>query len=380
MPKFITQHLDSVKGGRSVEFRKIEIKELPQQQIRGNATPAGNAVVLTKKGNELDVTVEGQPFTDYHFAKTQKKSYFWPMRAAGGQIVTRSLERPPDHPHHKGLWFSVDAVNGIGFWDEKGKIANVSVEPIVTHGNPARFKVVNHWLGKDGQPVLIESTNVSVNANRMIAYDAELTAGKNPVTFADTKEGMFALRVADSMRGIQGGTIENAEGLHGESQCWGKTADWVDYDGYVDGKLVGVAIFDNPQNFRRSRYHVRDYGLFSISPFGEHDYERTESAGSRHSEAGRKPAVAVRDLRPRRRHKGRRRRRDLSPVRGHLRMNPGPGSRSSQAKVVTRRPDPHVLAPAGFFDGAPLWEWQGGLGQPTHLEPSRIRQLIASAR
>jgi Methane oxygenase PmoA len=233
---------------------------------------ADETVTLTQKGDQLDVSVGGQPFTVYHFAKSQKKPYFWPVLAPGGQVMTRSLERPRDHPHHKGLWFSVDEVNGIKFWVERGKIENVSVEPIVPSGNPARFKVVNHWLGKDGQPVLIESTTISIFGDRMIAYDAQLSAGKEPVTFGDTKEGLFAFRVANSMRELQGGTVVNAEGLHGANECWGKPSPWVDYDGHVDGKLVGVAIFDNPHNFRPSRYHVRNYGLFSISPFGEHDY------------------------------------------------------------------------------------------------------------
>ncbi len=249
---------------------------------------AGGEVELTLKGDSLDVTVDGKPFTVYHFAKSQKKPYFWPVRSPEGLIMTRPLlnaEGRPwrDHPHHKGLWFTVDEVNGIKFWEERHtQIDAVSVEPLVPKGNPARFKVVSHWEGKDGQPLLIETTTVSIFANRVIAYDAEITAAKEPVTFGDTKEGMYGFRMVDSMRESQGGKVVNAEGLHGTHQCWGKTSQWVDYDGMVEGKLVGVALFDNPHNFRRSRYHVRDYGLFSISPFGERAY--TE---------GKRPAAPV---------------------------------------------------------------------------------------
>ena len=126
-------------------------------------------------------------------------------------------------------------------------------------------------------PLLTEATTISIYANRLIAYDATLTAGKEPVSFNDTKEGLFGFRMVDSMRGAAG-KIVSSDGHHGGSECWGRTFDWVDYDGPVEGKLVGVAIFDNPHNFRHSRYHVRNYGLFSISPFGEHDYTNGKNA------------------------------------------------------------------------------------------------------
>jgi hypothetical protein len=244
---------------------------------------AGGEVELQMTRDSLDVTVDGKAFTVFHFAKSQKKPYFWPVRSPEGLIMTRPLEKPRDHPHHKGLWFTVDEVNGIKFWEEKRtQIDTVSVEPLVPNGNPARFKVINHWEGKDGKPLLIETTTVSIFTNRVLAYDAEFTAASQPVTFGDTKEGMFGFRLVDPLREIKGGKVVNAEGVHGSKNCWGQPAAWVDYEGTLEGKAVGVAIFDNPHNFRPSRYHVRDYGLFSISPFGEKAYTD-----------GKKPAAPV---------------------------------------------------------------------------------------
>jgi len=43
----------------------------------------------------------------------------------------------------------------------------------------------------------------------------------------------------------------------------------------VQGKTVGIAIFDHPQNPRHPTWwHVRDYGLFAANPFGQHDFEK----------------------------------------------------------------------------------------------------------
>jgi hypothetical protein len=70
------------------------------------------------------------------------------------------------------------------------------------------------------------------------------------------------------------GHIVNSEGQK-DNNTWGKRASWCDYYGPVNGQIVGVAIFDHPSNPRHpSWWHVRDYGLFAVNPFGIHDFEK----------------------------------------------------------------------------------------------------------
>ena len=65
-----------------------------------------------------------------------------------------------------------------------------------------------------------------------------------------------------------------------DGETWGKRAAWCDYFGPVEGKTVGIAIFDHPQNPQHPTWwHVRDYGLFAANPFGVHDFEK-KPAGS----------------------------------------------------------------------------------------------------
>ena len=88
----------------------------------------------------------------------------------------------------------------------------------------------------------------------------------------DTKEGTFAIRVVNGLT-EPGLKMLNSEGKVGEDEIWGKRANWVDYSGEVDGESLGIAIFDNPANIKHPTYwHARDYGLFAVNPFGEHDF------------------------------------------------------------------------------------------------------------
>ncbi|MGH9667228.1 MAG: PmoA family protein, partial [Bryobacteraceae bacterium] len=116
-------------------------------------------------------------------------------------------------------------------------------------------------------------------AMRMIDFDITLTPHRK-ITFGDTKEGTFAIRLAADLQadGKHTGHIINAQGDQGEKDCWGVKSDWVDYYGELNGEKLGVAIFDHPKNPSHPvRWHVRAYGLFAANPFGLSDFVHDKS-------------------------------------------------------------------------------------------------------
>lgn len=245
--------------------------------------PLRASVKIEKHDAGYSVSIDGQPFALYDTGQNHSRPFFREVRATDGTILSRPIAPPGgDHPHHTGMWIAIDEVNGIQFWHQQGQIKNRSVEVVQTGSNPAILKVKNDWLDPHGELVLRERTTIRIFENRLLIYDIRFTAGEKQVTFGDTEEGFFAFRMVDSMCEENTGKVVNADGLQTAKGCWGKTSEWVNYSGEVEGNTFGVAIFDHPLNFRPGRYHVRDYGLFTINPFGEHDYTK-----------GKKPAHQV---------------------------------------------------------------------------------------
>ena len=85
---------------------------------------------------------------------------------------------------------------------------------------------------------------------RLLVVDSDLWADVCPITFGDTKEGSFGVRVRTEITEEKGnGKITNADGKTGEkgaNGCWGRVSAWCDYSGPLDGKTVGVALLADP--------------------------------------------------------------------------------------------------------------------------------------
>ena len=90
----------------------------------------GSAVTVTpnEAARRVDITIAGKPFTSYIWPERVKKPVLDPIRSASGTPVTRGWPLNPrpgeraDHPHHVGLWFNYESVNGIDFWNNSDAI------------------------------------------------------------------------------------------------------------------------------------------------------------------------------------------------------------------------------------------------------------------
>jgi len=198
-----------------------------------------------------------------------------------------------DHPHHRSFWFAHGSVNGRDFWSEEknfGRSVHDSFIEVKSGLDSGLIRSRNNWVAADGALVckderLLRFYNPKGANERVVDFEITLFALQEPLVLGDTKEGTMGVRLAETMR-LQGavghGHIVNSEGVRDDA-TWGKRADWCDYYGPVEGKTVGLAIFDHPQNPRHPTWwHVRDYGLFAANPFGRHDFEKLadKSAGN----------------------------------------------------------------------------------------------------
>jgi len=277
-----------------------------------------NAVKLVRVDDKhkVEVYVNGSFFTSYQYPSDIEKPFLFPVNSPDGQVITRGYPIDPrkgeriDHPHHIGIWFNYGNINGLDFWnnssaipaDKKDSFGHIVHQKIVKteSGKKGLLEVILNWEDNKGIIILTERTQYIFSGDknsRTIDHISTLTAINGQVIIADSKEGMFAIRVdrafempsnesliftdekgtpttvkAMDNTGVTGMYISST-GLKGDS-VWGTRNEWVILSGVKNNVPISMAIFDNPKNHGFPAYtHARGYGLFSMNNFGQNSYD-----------------------------------------------------------------------------------------------------------
>lgn len=258
-------------------------------------------VRFTHLKDRISVEIDGKPYTAFFLAPDGNKPYVWPLRTASGVIVTRHfpMEEFPgeikDHPHHRGMFFSHGEINGYNFWatepappgraggakkggpSRRGTMVLKKVARLKEGAKTGTIQAIFDGLDPQGKPIMTETRTLTFYSDprlRTIDFEIKIDAIEK-LTFGDTKEGTFGIRLATSMSedAKLGGRMVNSEGKATEKEVWGKRAAWLDYSGPVDGQTAGVLVMDHPGNPRHPTYwHTRAYGLLGANVFGVADF------------------------------------------------------------------------------------------------------------
>lgn len=245
--------------------------------VPGERRAAAADFAFEEKADRLIITDGGQPVATYVFSDEQiTKPYFMHVHAPGGVRVTRN--QPPitgkdldDHPvFHPGIW-AFGNFSGQDVWRNKARIVHERfVEKPAGGSSQAGFAAENRCVAEDGKTVLGRETArytfLARPAGYLLIWDSTFRSDGG-LYFEDSKHTGFCVRVATPIAVNRGGTILDAAGRRNEREVMGKSAEWCDYSGIIDGRHAGITVMCDPKNIGPSEYFARDYGLLMAKPF-----------------------------------------------------------------------------------------------------------------
>ncbi len=235
----------------------------------------------------------------------------YPVHAANGAIVTRGFPLNPqpndatDHPHHIGIWFNFENLNGLDFWNNSYAIPKekkhlygwIKTDRILETSGGTKGILSYHanWTNQKNEVLLEETTRFEFSGTprqRIIDRVTVLTANTD-LLFTDAKDGMLGIRLAHALQMptdknqkftddkgnvtvVKGGTdtVPNgnyisSEGKRGD-EVWSTRGRWCKVYGRMGNDSVSVVVIDHPSNPNYPTFwHARGYGLFAANPLGE---------------------------------------------------------------------------------------------------------------
>jgi len=269
---------------------------------------------IRESEHKVDVMIGGKLVTTYCWPENVFKPVLWPVRTLTGTEITRGFPLKPregernDHIHQVGLWLNYGNVNGFDFWgngstggksENGGVIYHLGINKAAGGRGEGLLSVRAVWKDPSGKELLDEKTEFYFQTySQYYSIDriTTLSALSHDISMKDTKEGMFAIRVARQLElpskedvplldssGKPGtekamenrnvtGNYRSSEGITGDA-VWGTRARWMALYGVVGNEKVSVIICDHPENPSYPTFwHARGYGLFSANPLGGRDF------------------------------------------------------------------------------------------------------------
>lgn len=260
---------------------------------------------------KVDVFIGEKLFTSFIYPDTLEKPVLYPIIAADGITVTRGYpiaprpNEPTDHPHHIGLWFTFENVNGLDFWnnsfaipaEKKHSYGWIKTDNILEtkSGKAGLLTYHANWANQNNDVLLEEITSFQFSGNRgQRVIDRTTTLKANTdVLFKDAKDGLLGFRVAHELQiptkeekkftddkgnvtvvkasidSIADGNYLTSEGKQGDD-AWSTRARWCKMYGKMGKDSISIVIIDHPANPNYPAYwHARGYGLFAANPLGE---------------------------------------------------------------------------------------------------------------
>jgi len=278
--------------------------------------------------NEIDISIAGKPFTSFLYPDSLEKPVLYPVHASNGAIITRGFpldpmpHEPTDHPHHIGIWFNYENLNGLDFWnnsyaipqDKKHLYGWIKTDKIleIQSGTTGKLGYHANWVNQQNEVQLEETTHFkfSGTAHRRIIDRVTTLKAVKECLFTDAKDGMLGVRLAHELqipskedqnfadnkgnvtvvkvidRQIANGNYLTSEGKQGDG-AWGTRGVWCKVYGKMGADSVSIAIIDYPKNPNYPTFwHARGYGLFAANPLGEKIFTNGKSAKNLHLNKG----------------------------------------------------------------------------------------------
>jgi len=268
-------------------------------------------IVKEQNENKINVFIGQRLFTSFLYPDTLEKPVLWPINASGGTMITRGFPLQPlpgdptDHPHHVGLWFNFENVNGLDFWnnsyaipaDKKHLYGWIKTDKIIKTSNGDKGVLSYHanWVNQKNEVLLEETTTFEFTgtAHRRIIDRSTTLKANTDILFTDAKDGMLGLRVAHELQipsmtdqkftdnkgnvtivkksadSVASGNYLTSEGKQGDD-AWSTRATWCKMYGKMGNDSISIVIIDHPANPNYPTFwHARGYGLFAANPLGE---------------------------------------------------------------------------------------------------------------